>query len=139
MTTYRMTMDTPATQMKSACNGTAKKVRRRQAHDQVSYGQIRSLMKRLKTALESKLRQGRPPKYCRMCHRELSKMMGEELRKRQRPRIMRTEKRSVEEERSVKETSIANNKSALQSIKSRRYRPGMKKIAVVKTADEKTG
>ena len=36
-------------------------------------------MKRLSTALESKVEQGRPPKYCRMCHRELRKLIGNQL------------------------------------------------------------
>ena len=45
----------------------------------MSYGQIRSLIKRLSTALDSKLKQGRPPKYCRMCHRELCKLVGNQL------------------------------------------------------------
>ena len=45
----------------------------------MSYGQIRYLMKRLSTALDSKLKQGRPPKYSRMCHRELRKLIGNQL------------------------------------------------------------
>ena len=45
----------------------------------MSYAQIRYLMKRLSTALDSKLKQGRPPKYCRMCHRELRKLIGRQL------------------------------------------------------------
>ena len=45
----------------------------------MSYGQIRYLMKRLSTAVDSKLKQGRPPKYCRMCHRELRKLIGRQL------------------------------------------------------------
>ena len=39
-------------------------------------------MKRLNTALDSKLKQGRPPKYCRMCHRELRKLIGSQLERR---------------------------------------------------------
>ena len=34
---------------------------------------------RLSTALDSKLKQGRPPKYCRMCQRELRKRIGRQL------------------------------------------------------------
>ena len=45
----------------------------------MSYAQIRYLMKRLNTALDSKLKQGIPPKYCRMCHRELRKLIGKQL------------------------------------------------------------
>ena len=45
----------------------------------MSYGQIRYLMKRLSTALDSKLKQGIPPKYDRMCHRELCKLIGNQL------------------------------------------------------------
>ena len=41
-----------------------------------------NLMKRLSTALDSKLKQGRPPKYCRMCHRELRKLIGSQLERR---------------------------------------------------------
>ena len=36
-------------------------------------------MKRLKTSLESKLKQSKPPKYCRMCHSELLKIKGRQL------------------------------------------------------------
>ena len=45
----------------------------------ISYAQIRYPMKRLSAALDSKLKQGRPPKYCRMCHRELCKLIGRQL------------------------------------------------------------
>ena len=45
----------------------------------MSYAHIRYLMKRLSTALDSKLKQGRPAKYCRMCHRELRKLIGNQL------------------------------------------------------------
>ena len=46
---------------------------------QMRYGQIRYLMRRLKTSLESKLKQGKPPTYCRMCHSELLKIIGRQL------------------------------------------------------------
>ena len=36
-------------------------------------------MKRLSTALDSKLKQGTPPKYRRMCQRELRKLIGRQL------------------------------------------------------------
>ena len=39
-------------------------------------------MKRLSTALDSKLKQGRPSKYCRMCHRELCKLIGNQRERR---------------------------------------------------------
>ena len=48
----------------------------------MSYAQIRYLMKRLSTALDGKLKQGRPPKYCRMCHRELRKLIKSQLERR---------------------------------------------------------
>ena len=38
-----------------------------------------NLMKKLSTALNSRLKQGRPPKYYRMCHRELRKLIGRQL------------------------------------------------------------
>ena len=48
----------------------------------MSYGPIRYLIKKkLSTALYSKLNQGKPPKYCRMCQSELRKPMGRQLEK----------------------------------------------------------
>ena len=81
--TKRRRMDLSARQKNTSCNDdmitTASK---RSTKYQMSYGQIRYLMKRLRTALDSKLKQGRPPKYCRMCQRELRKLIRGQLERR---------------------------------------------------------
>ena len=46
-----------------------------------SYAQIRNLMKRLNTALNKRLREGRPAKYCRVCRTELLKELSEKKEK----------------------------------------------------------
>ena len=70
--TTRGRMDLSARQKNTSCNDDMKTLAsKRSTKYHMSYGQIRYLMKRLSTALDSKLKQGRPPKYCRMCHREL--------------------------------------------------------------------
>ena len=89
---------------------------------QMSYGQIRYLMKRLSTALDSKLKQGRPPKYCRMCHRELRKLIGSQLERRSlEKKYMKG--RNITEQRcdkrknfSAKENSKARKCSPLSSV-----------------------
>ena len=80
LNTTRRQIDLSARQNNTSCNDdmitpaskTAKNI----------YGLIRYLMKRLSTALDSKLKQGRPPKYCKMCRRELRKMIGKQLERR---------------------------------------------------------
>ena len=73
-------MDLSARQKITSCNDDMiTPATKRSTKYQMSYGQIRYLMKRLSTALDSKLKQGRPPKYCRMCHRELRKLIGSQL------------------------------------------------------------
>ena len=42
-----------------------------------SYSQIRYLMKRLNTALNKRLREGRPSKFCRVCREELRSISRE--------------------------------------------------------------
>ena len=70
--TKRRRMDLSARQKNASCNDDMiKPASKKSTKYQMSYGQIRNLMKRLSTALDSKLKQGRPPKYCRMCHRVL--------------------------------------------------------------------
>ena len=69
-------MDLSARQKNTSCNDDMiTPASKRSTKYHMSYGQIRYLMKRLSTALDSKLKQGRPPKYCRMCHRELRKLI----------------------------------------------------------------
>ena len=76
-------MDLSARQNNTSCNDDMiKPASKRSIKYQMSYGQTRYLMKRLSTALNSKLKQGRPPKYCRMCHRELCKLIGSNLERR---------------------------------------------------------
>ena len=77
LNTKRRRMDISARQKNTSCNDDMKTpASKRSTKYHMSYGQIRYLMKRLSTALDSKLKQGRPPKYCRMCHRELHKLIG---------------------------------------------------------------
>ena len=79
----RRRMDLSARQKNTSCNDDMiKPASKKTTKYQMSYGQIRYLMKRLSTALDSKLKQGRPPKYCRMCHRELRKLIGSQLERR---------------------------------------------------------
>ena len=75
-------MDLSARQKNTSCNDMITSASKRSTKYQMSYGQIRYLMKRLSTALDSRLKQGRPPKYCRMCHRELRKLIGSQLERR---------------------------------------------------------
>lgn len=57
-----------------------------------SYGQIRYLMKRLTTALDKRLRDGRPSKYCRLCKAEIRSLFREEKDKQLKLKEYRTEK-----------------------------------------------
>ena len=80
MNTTRGRMDLSARKKYTSCNDDMiKPASKKSTKYHMSYGQIRYLMKRLSTALDSKLKQGRPPKYCRMCHRELRKLIGNQL------------------------------------------------------------
>ena len=81
--TKRRRLDLSARQKNTSCNDDMiKPASKKSTKYQMSYGQIRYLMKRLSTALDSKLKQGRPPKYCRMCHRELRKLIESQLERR---------------------------------------------------------
>ena len=78
--TKRRRMDLSARLKSTICNDdTIAPASKRSTKYQMSYGQILYLMKRLITVLVSKLKQGRPPKYCRMCHRELRMLIGSQL------------------------------------------------------------
>ena len=80
LNTKRRRMDLSASQKNTSCNDDMiTPVSKRSTKYHMSYGQIRYLMKRLSSALDSKVKQGRPPKYCRMCHRELRKLIGNQL------------------------------------------------------------
>ena len=79
----RRRMDLSARQKNTSCNDDMiTPASNRLTKYQMSYGQIRYLMKRLSTSLDCKLKPGRPPKYCRMCHRELRKLIGSQLARR---------------------------------------------------------
>ena len=60
---------------KSTCKNISEDVNlsisRKPSKYRASYAQIRYLMKRLSTALSSKLREGRPGKYCKRCGVEI--------------------------------------------------------------------
>ena len=57
-----------------------------------SYSQIRYLMKRLTSALDKRLKEGRPSKYCRLCRAEIRSLFREEKEKLYKVKEYRTEK-----------------------------------------------
>ena len=64
-----------------------------------------------KDILDSKLKQGRPPKYCRMCHRELRKLIGNQLER--RPLEKKYMKgRNITEQRCDKRNNISSAKES---------------------------
>ena len=85
-------------------------------------------MKRLSTALDSKLKQGRPPKYCRMCHRKLRKLIGRQLESNPLERKYMKE-RNITEQRcdkrknfsSAQENSKTKQCSPLSSVAAKKY------------------
>ena len=100
----------------------------------MSYAQIRYLMKRLSTALDSKIKQGRPPKYCNMCQRELRKLVGNQLER------MPLEKkymkgRNIMEQRCDKRKNIS---SAKENSKTRKCSPLSRVAAKEIHANNKT-
>ena len=56
-----------------------------------SYSQIRYLMKRLTSALDKRLKEGRPSKYCRLCRAEIRSLFREEKEKLYKVKEYRTE------------------------------------------------
>ena len=118
--TKRRRMDLSARQKNTSCNDNMiKPASKKTTKYQMSYGQIRYLMKRLSTALDSKLKQGRPPKYCRMCHRELRKLIGSQLER--RPLENKYMKgRNITEQRCDKRKNFS---SAKESSKTRKCSP----------------
>ena len=127
--TTRRRMDLSARQKNTNCNDDMKTpASKRSTKYHMSYGQIRYLMKRLSTALDSKLKQGRPPKYCRMCHRELRKLLGNQLER--RPLEKKYMKgRNIMEQRcdkrknfsSAKESSKTRNAVLFQVLQQKKY------------------
>ena len=57
-----------------------------------SYSQIRYLMKRLTSALDKRLKEGRPSKYCRLCRAEIRSLFREEKEKLHQVKEYRTDK-----------------------------------------------
>ena len=57
-----------------------------------SYSQIRYLMKRLTSALDKRLKEGRPSKYCRLCRAEIRSLFREEKEKLHKVKEYRTKK-----------------------------------------------
>ena len=75
-------MDLSARQKITSCNDDMKTpASKRSTKYHMSYGQIRYLMKRLSTALDSKLKQGRPPKYCRTSSADRKPTRKNDIRK----------------------------------------------------------
>ena len=118
--TKRRKMDLSARQKNTSCNDDMiKPSSKKSTKYQMSYGQIRYLMKRLSTALDSELKQGRPPKYCRMCHRELRKLIGSQLER--GPLENKYMKgRNITEQRCDKRKNFSSTK---ESSKTRKCRP----------------
>ena len=122
--TKRRRMDLSARQKNTSCNDDMKTpASKRSTKYHMSYGQIRYLMKRLSTALDSKLKQGRPPKYCRMCHRELRELIGNQLERRslekkymKRRKIMEQRCDKRKDFSVAKENSKTRKRSPLSSV-----------------------
>ena len=64
----------------------------KQKRNPSSYSQIRYLMKRLTSALDKRLKEGRPSKYCRLCRAEIRSLFREEKEKLHIVKENRTEK-----------------------------------------------
>lgn len=64
----------------------------KQKRNPSSYNQIRYLMKRLTSALDKRLKEGRPSKYCRLCRAEIRSLFREEKEKLHKVKEYRTEK-----------------------------------------------
>ena len=113
-------MDLSARQKNTSCNDDTKtSASKRSTKYHMSYGQIQYLMKRLSTALDRKLKQGRPPKYCRVCHRELRKLIGNQLER------MSLEKKSMKGRNIMKQRcdKRKNLSSAKENSKTRNCSP----------------
>ena len=67
-------------------------VRQKRSRNPSSYSQIRYLMKRLTSALDKRLKEGRPSKYCRLCRAEIRSLFREEKEKLHKVKENRTEK-----------------------------------------------
>ena len=131
----RRRMDLSARQKNTRCNDDMiKPASKKTTKYQMSYGQIRYLMKRLSTALDSKLKQGRPPKYCRMCHRELRKLIGSQLERRSlEKKYMKG--RNITEQRCDKRKNFS---SAKENSKARKCSPLSSAAAKELHANNKT-
>ena len=87
-------------QTKQSCKAMEKSektpVTQKPSGSHTSNAQIRYLMKRLNTALNKRLREGRPSKYCRVCRGELlsiSKELSEKKKKKTTARRQRITKK----------------------------------------------
>ena len=113
-------MDLSARQKNTSCNDDMiTPASKRSTKYQMRSGQIRYQMERLSTALDSKLKQGRPPKYCRMCHRELRKLIGSQLERRPLEKKY-MKRRNITEQRCDKRKNFS---SAKENSKTRKCNP----------------
>ena len=64
----------------------------KQKRNPSSYSQIRNIMKRLTSALDKRLKEDRPYKYCRLCRAEIRTLVREEKEKLHNVKEYRTEK-----------------------------------------------
>ena len=133
--TTRRRMDLSARQKNTSCNDDMKTpASKRSTKYHMSYGQIRYLMKRLSTALDSKLKQGRPPKYCRMCHRELRQLIGNQLERRSLEKKY-VKGRNITEQRCDKRKAFS---AAKENSKTRKHSPLLSVAAKEVHANNKT-
>ena len=128
LNTKRRRMDISAIKKNTSCNDDMiTPASKRSTKYYMSYAQIRYLMKRLSTALDSKLKQGRPPKYCRMCHRELCKLIGRQL-EREPLEKKYVKKRNITEQRCDKRK---NQMQGLPEVIKRKISLGNMKIKIM--------
>ena len=84
--------------------------------------------------LDSKLKQRRQPKYCRMCHKELSKTIGSRLERQALEQIY-IKGRNITEQRSNKRKNFP---SAKEDSKTRKCSPILSVATKEIHADNKT-
>lgn len=96
-----------------------------------NFAQIRYLMKRLNTALDNKLREGRPSKFCRLCKAELQSID----RRERYPRGRLTDS----ETRRERNSQNIRKKRKVTGLSSRNMRHPTKFQREVKRTQQQTG
>ena len=95
-----------------------------------SYSQIRYLMKRLTSALDKRLKEGRPSKYCRLCRAEIRSLFREEKEKLYKVKEYRTENnqniRRMTKKDSGRQRSLRRDRCS-EAKEDRNRQPGSKR------------